>query len=423
MPRRPPGAKAPPPQKQGAALFFEALFSMVCTPIIFLRELTTHVTSTVFAWCALAPSAKAFVRRQERAKKRGTKLILDIQSYRTPFLDKYFMFGSFCAEEDFYLIVLPVLFWNVDHHMARTLTFTVCLGLGLGNYVKDLYLVPRPKGVWVPQHSKSSDSTALRDFGFPSTHSLNGLTNPAFLIAYYVRTGVITTAEPYWAMTIGLCGLVWLVSLSFGRMYLGVHSPSDVEGGLVIGAFFLGAVFYFGPAWDEWVTQGSWPFGQVVIACIAFMLLSPQPRPRNPTFIQNVLVCGLVAGNVLGSNLRAKGVFLPETMRLLAPLALAPSWAHVAGAYTPWVGAVVRTVVGYAVVLLLRIVAKTTLSLLVKAVFGVKLGLKTPIKDAGEENLAIGLEAFAKFTSYTLLAWSITHGVPLLIRGCNLDIM
>ena len=50
---------------------------------------------------------------------------------------------------------------------------------------------------------------------------------------YLWRAGYISVNNPYWMAVILVCGLVWLGSLSFGRMYLGVHSPSDVEGGVV----------------------------------------------------------------------------------------------------------------------------------------------------------------------------------------------
>lgn len=173
--------------------------------------------------------------------------------------------------------------WNVDRDCARGLTWVVCSGIMIGNYIKDVFLyaawvvpptpgwcviriltydvgrVPRPPSppVWVPHKTASTDSTALRDYGFPSTHSVNGVTNPTYFIMcvqclagacrghcvvmrlacvccrYLWRAGYISVNNPYWMAVILVCGLVWLGSLSFGRMYLGVHSPSDVEGGVV----------------------------------------------------------------------------------------------------------------------------------------------------------------------------------------------
>ena len=98
--------------------------------------------------------------------------------------------------------------WNVDRDCARGLTWVVCSGIMIGNYIKDVFLyaawvvpptpgwcviriltsdvrrVPRPPSppVWVPHKTASTDSTALRDYGFPSTHSVNGVTNPTYFI-------------------------------------------------------------------------------------------------------------------------------------------------------------------------------------------------------------------------------------------------
>jgi len=39
--------------------------------------------------------------------------------------------------------------------------------------------------------------------------------------------------EPYWMIAFIFAGVLWFGSLCFGRLYLGVHSPTDVQGGVV----------------------------------------------------------------------------------------------------------------------------------------------------------------------------------------------
>lgn len=40
-----------------------------------------------------------------------------------------------------------------------------------------------------------------------------------------------------------------------------------------------------------------------------------------------------------------------------------------------------------------------------------------------DEDLVIGLEATTKFFSYSVLSWSLMHGVPVLIANLNMDVM
>lgn len=73
-------------------------------------------------------------------------------------------------------MALPLLFWCGDYRFARHMTYVVCWGLIWGNLLKDVFRLPRPKNVkaevWVPKSASQIDSTACRDFGFPSTHAM-----------------------------------------------------------------------------------------------------------------------------------------------------------------------------------------------------------------------------------------------------------
>lgn len=69
-------------------LFVAWLLSVVCSLIANVRELAVWVVGTFISCTAFAGSIKAFKQRQANAKKRGTEIILRIQAYRTPFLDK-----------------------------------------------------------------------------------------------------------------------------------------------------------------------------------------------------------------------------------------------------------------------------------------------------------------------------------------------
>lgn len=70
-------------------------------------------------------------------------------------------------------------------------------------------------------------------YGFPSCHAANTMALAIFLS--------LLLKNRY--ATIGL--IVWSLLVSYSRIYLGVHYPSDILGGLIIGTLF--ALIYYQP--------------------------------------------------------------------------------------------------------------------------------------------------------------------------------
>lgn len=146
--------------------------------------------SLPMCWLYLYPDRSSFRARKQQHIAEGVSTVLAVQrALRCKFLDAYFQAWSFCAEEEFYLIVLPLLFWNHNMVYARHLTFVVCGGLLAGNLFKDSFQLPRPvavdKRVWTPKSQAQIDSTACKDFGFPSTHAMNAISNTAFTLLFF----------------------------------------------------------------------------------------------------------------------------------------------------------------------------------------------------------------------------------------------
>jgi membrane-associated phospholipid phosphatase len=152
----------------------------------------------------------------------GIQFIQALQTL-SPALDSLMRYISFFGTIEFYLILIPFLYWVI----SASLGFRVLLLLigtdFLGIFFKQLLHQPRPN--WVGDVQGLAEETS---YGIPSTHASDTLAVWGYLVYVLNKTWL-------WILT----GLVVLL-VGISRMYLGVHFPTDVLGGWLIG---LAAIF------------------------------------------------------------------------------------------------------------------------------------------------------------------------------------
>lgn len=95
--------------------------------------------------------------------------------------------------------------------------FSFCLG---NLVIKNLVARERPCGV---DPSVTLLIPYPSEYSFPSGHTLNGFTAATVFFLYYKKAGIIAYI---------FAGLI-----AFSRMYLFVHYPTDILGGIVLGVF------------------------------------------------------------------------------------------------------------------------------------------------------------------------------------------
>jgi membrane-associated phospholipid phosphatase len=151
----------------------------------------------------------------------GISVILALQ--KAPWLASVMKASTFLGNKEFFLFVMPAVFWCVDASLGARLAFMLIASNGLNALVKIAFHLPRP--YWIDARVKALSSET--SYGIPSGHAMNSISIWGFL-ASQIRRG--------WAWVAAVV-LVLLVSLS--RLYLGVHFPTDVFAGWILGVLLL----------------------------------------------------------------------------------------------------------------------------------------------------------------------------------------
>lgn len=251
-----------------------------------LRGAVCTCLAHAVCFAALHPSVDAFRRHKLRRIAQSTATIQTLQAFDRPAVRWGMQFVSLCGEEEFYLLALPVLIWTKWFDFGVELTVLVTVGFLLGNVLKDLFQLPRPVDegrIW--RHSSN-----LGEFGFPSTHAMNAVS-----MALLLEQSVVVSA-------------LWVVLMSTSRMFLGMHSGTDVRGGWVLGGvvYVLHSRCVFPGLHYVWYELGLLPvlLGSLGGALLV-LLACPQPPRKQPTlsFGQNGLVLGILVGIIVGKKL------------------------------------------------------------------------------------------------------------------------
>lgn len=174
----------------------------------------------------------------------------------SPALDGLMRALSFLGQADFFIIVIPFIYWCLDAIWGVRFITVLILSDYSNSLLKWLCHAPRP--YWIDPRV---NALAIEpSYGLPSGHAQAAVTVWAF-VAY--------TVKKRWAW---IAAVILILAISISRIYLGVHFPTDVFAGWIVGAIVLIVFLWAEPRVIRWLAPKPIGF-QIFAAFLASMMM------------------------------------------------------------------------------------------------------------------------------------------------------
>lgn len=143
-----------------------------------------------------------------------------LESLRTDFWVILFEGITMLGEETILILIIAVLYFAFDKRLALRIGYITVTSMCVNGVVKNIVKRPRPFASGEVTPARAHTATG---YSFPSGHTQTISTWSTAFAMYFKKRWVRVLAA------------VGIVAVAFSRLFLGVHYPSDVIGGAVLG--------------------------------------------------------------------------------------------------------------------------------------------------------------------------------------------
>ncbi|HAF66510.1 MAG TPA: hypothetical protein DCG91_01815 [Clostridiales bacterium UBA9857] len=198
-----------------------------------------------------------------------------LQRFSSPAMDKLVYLITSFGSEHFYVAALAFIYWIWDKHKGYRLAMVLLSSMLVNNWLKFACAIPRPQPsnkvrVIFPETGGG--------YAFPSGHAQGSTAFWGFL-ALKLKTPLAY---------VGAAVLIFLIS--FSRIYLAVHWPIDVLGGVAIGLLLLVAYSPLAQIDLLKIRLRTWIVGSIIAAAILYLLHPAGDGPLTVGFLLGALI-------------------------------------------------------------------------------------------------------------------------------------
>ena len=176
-----------------------------------------------------------------------------------PWLTPIFQVLTFFGDEEFYILVFPILYWALSRRIGVRIAVMLLVSASLNGVLKLVWTTPRPS-FFRPELGQVTETS----FGLPSGHAQNAVS---------VWGALAVSLRRHWWAVVGLVALI--LAIGWSRIHLGIHFLEDMLVGWSVGLVLLGLMVWLEPrvvAW--WQRNGT---GERVLAGIVASLVFITP--------------------------------------------------------------------------------------------------------------------------------------------------
>ncbi|MDR1239590.1 MAG: phosphatase PAP2 family protein [Treponema sp.] len=225
----------------------------------------------------------------------GLGLIKSVQTIANPPLTFFIKVITQLGAVPVYVILLSLIFWCVDEKKSFRLSMAVMISGWINLALK--FLLDQPRPFWAA-YDPAVGLIHERFGGLPSGHAQTSLVMWIIVASWGGRK---------WRY-IPAAALILLIG--FSRIYLGVHFPTDVFAGWLIGGLICAAYFFLVPRIETTLKPGGLRAKLMVSAAISFLMILY--RPVDDLLMPGAALLGIGAGyslNVHFLKFRAAALF------------------------------------------------------------------------------------------------------------------
>ena len=202
-----------------------------------------------------------------------------------------FIFFTLLGEDIFYIGLIAIIYWCFRKNDGIAVAYLMLFGFYINYFFKMLVNRDRP-----PDAYRIIDKGDI-SHGFPSGHAQSSTTFWTWALLR-TRLKALLIVSPF---------MIFMVS--FSRIYLGVHYPGDVIGGIAIGLVYTLIAYVAYPHIVSFLGRYSLGIRQLIVPAIALLLFAlslvifPDTTRDDPAE-----VCGALFGFSVGIALESRYV-------------------------------------------------------------------------------------------------------------------
>lgn len=240
--------------------------------------------------------------------------IQSISDFGGGIMDTVFAVFTFFGEESFLLIAVFAIYWCIDKKLGEYLLLSLFTSISLNGLIKDIVRRPRPFLTeafddmrYVKVNNIFVDTETLgKSFSFPSGHSQ--------------CSGGFFTSIALWLKKrwVSVFAVIMIAAVMASRVYLGVHFPSDVLVGAVLGIASSMLCFCL---FKRFYAYKILLFAAVVLLSLSTLFLTPSADTVKTIGVGIGAVCGLMV-DVKITNFTVDGTISKRILRLFCGAAL-----------------------------------------------------------------------------------------------------